>query len=136
MAEEEAGLIGNNNNGENRDELYKNRPSRKTDFQQEKRSLGSCILLEIVSENRFSGKTYFYTIASRTRAVKSGQRLCSKFDGSERFVVECPLSTLCKTRMFHLHTHTGWLHSRLISHFMLLNTINRHFLGPNSNRPF
>lgn len=58
MAEEEAGLIGNNN-GEN-----------------------------------------------RTRAVKSGQRLCSKFDGSERFVVECPLSTLCKTRMFHLHTHT------------------------------
>ena len=28
-------------------------------------SSGSPILLKIVSENRFSGKTYFYTIASR-----------------------------------------------------------------------
>ena len=27
-------------------------------------SLGSHILLKIISENRFSGKTYFYTIAS------------------------------------------------------------------------
>ena len=36
-----------------RDELYK------------KRSSGSPILLKILSENLFSGKTYFYTIASR-----------------------------------------------------------------------
>ena len=34
-----------------RDELYKNRSSRKTDSQQEKRSSGSHILLKIVSEN-------------------------------------------------------------------------------------
>ena len=48
-----------------RDELYKNRSSRKTESQYRKeRSLGSRILLKIVSENRFSGKTYFYTIAS------------------------------------------------------------------------
>ena len=46
-----------------RDELYKNRSSRKTDSQQEKRSSQSPILLIIVSENQFSGKTYFYTIA-------------------------------------------------------------------------
>ena len=30
-----------------------------------KRKAGSPILLKIVSENRFSGKTYFYTTASR-----------------------------------------------------------------------
>ena len=47
-----------------RDELYKTRSSRKIDSQLEKRTLGSPILLKIVSENRFSGKTYFYTIAS------------------------------------------------------------------------
>ena len=34
----------------------------KTDSQQEKGSSGSPILLEIVSENQFAGKTYFYTI--------------------------------------------------------------------------
>ena len=39
-------------------QLYKNRSSRKTDSQQEKRSSGSHILSKIVSENRFSGKTY------------------------------------------------------------------------------
>ena len=37
-------------------------------------SLGSHILLKIVSENQFSGKTYFYTIASRVRAVGAVQR--------------------------------------------------------------
>ena len=34
-----------------------------------KRSLGSPILLKIVSENPFSGKTYFYTIAYRGPAA-------------------------------------------------------------------
>ena len=48
-----------------RDEFYKNRSSGKTDSQKEKRSLGSYIIMKIVSENPFSGKTYFYTIASR-----------------------------------------------------------------------
>ena len=47
--------------------MYKNRSSGKTDFQEEKRSSGSPILLKIVSENRFSGKTYFYTIATSNR---------------------------------------------------------------------
>ena len=47
-----------------RDKLYKNRSSRKTDSQWEKRSSGSHILLIIVSENRFSGKAYFYTNGS------------------------------------------------------------------------
>ena len=42
-----------------RDELNENRSSRKTDSQSEKRSLGSSILLKIVYENQFSGKTYF-----------------------------------------------------------------------------
>ena len=46
-----------------RDELNKNRSSRKTDFQEGKGSSGSPILLKILSENRFSGKTYFYIIA-------------------------------------------------------------------------
>ena len=45
--------------------IYKNRSSRKTDSQGEKRSSQIPILLKIVNENRFSGKTYFYTIASR-----------------------------------------------------------------------
>ena len=49
-----------------RDELFKNRSSRKTDSQKRKRSSGSPIPLIIVSENWFSGKTYFYTIASRS----------------------------------------------------------------------
>ena len=52
-----------------RDELYENRSSRKTNSQQEKGSYGSPILLIIVSENRFSGKTYFYAIASRGLAA-------------------------------------------------------------------
>ena len=48
-----------------RDELYKNRSSGKTDSHRGKRSLGNYIILKIVSKNQFSGKTYFYTIASR-----------------------------------------------------------------------
>ena len=54
-----------------RDELYKNRSSGKTDSQEDKRSLGSPILLKIVFENKFSGKTYFYTIGSRSRSTRS-----------------------------------------------------------------
>ena len=46
-----------------RDELYKNRSAQKTDSLLANRYLGSPILLKKVSENRFSGKTYFYTIA-------------------------------------------------------------------------
>ena len=49
-----------------RDKLYKNRSSGKTDSHYEKGSSGSPILLKIVSENQFSGKIYFYTIASRS----------------------------------------------------------------------
>ena len=52
-----------------RDELYKNRSSRKNDSHEEKRPSGSPILLKIASENRFSGKTYFYTIVSRPAKV-------------------------------------------------------------------
>ena len=55
-----------------RDELNKNRSSRKTDFQEGKRSSGSPILLKILSENRFSGKTYCYTIASRLQWALRG----------------------------------------------------------------
>ena len=65
-----------------RDELYKNRSSRKTDSQQEKMSSGSPILLIIVSENWFSGKTYFYTIAS------------SAIGHFASFVVSCSETTL------------------------------------------
>ena len=35
-------------------------------------SSGSPILLKIVSENRFSGKTFFYTIASRSGVMEAG----------------------------------------------------------------
>ena len=52
-----------------RDELYKIRSSRKTDSLLANRSSGSPILLKIVSENRFSGKTYFYTIAPRNSVL-------------------------------------------------------------------
>ena len=58
--------------GRARDELYKNRSSRKTDSQKEKRSSGSPILLKIVSENQFSGKTYLYTIHPRAEAAMFG----------------------------------------------------------------
>ena len=44
---------------ETRDHLYKDRSSRKTDSPLANRSSGSLILLKIVSENQFSGKTYF-----------------------------------------------------------------------------
>ena len=57
-----------------RDQLYKKRSSGKTDSQQDKRSSGIPILLKIVSEFRFSGKTYLYTIAPRR---KWGRRWCS-----------------------------------------------------------
>ena len=40
-------------------QLHKNRSSGKTDSQKEKWSLGSHILLKRVSENPFSGKTFF-----------------------------------------------------------------------------
>ena len=45
------------------DEMYKNGSSGKTDSQ------GSPILLKIVSENLFSGKTNFYAIASSSDAA-------------------------------------------------------------------
>ena len=54
----EHGFFLRDANNRTRDELYKNRSSRK-------RSPGSPILLKILSENRFSGKTYFNSIASR-----------------------------------------------------------------------
>ena len=57
-----------------RDQMNKNGSSGKTDSQEEKRSSGSPILLKIVSENRFSGKTYFYTIASS--ALSHEMRYC------------------------------------------------------------
>ena len=59
---------GEGTEDDDRDELYKNGSYRKTDSQKEKRSSGSPILLRIVSENQFSGKTYFYTISSRARS--------------------------------------------------------------------
>ena len=52
--------------------MYKNRSSRKTDSHSEKRSSGSPILLKIVSENQFSGKTNFYTIASSFKRLEMG----------------------------------------------------------------
>ena len=49
-----------------RDELYKNRSSRKNRFSVRERVFGeNPILLKIVSGNRFSGKTNFYAIAAR-----------------------------------------------------------------------
>ena len=42
--------------------MYKNRSYGKTHSQKEKRSSGCPILLKIVSENPFFGKTYLYTI--------------------------------------------------------------------------
>ena len=61
--------IAHLNNHFARDQLYKNRSSRKIDSQKEKRSSGRHIALKIVLENRFSGKTYCYTIASRFGAL-------------------------------------------------------------------
>ena len=37
----------------------------------------------------------------------NGPRLCSQFDAGRRFEVDCPLSTLCQSRTFSLHTHSG-----------------------------
>ena len=34
-------------------------------------------------------------------------RLCSRFDASPSYEVDCPLSTLCQTRTFQLHTRSG-----------------------------
>ena len=51
--------LGHGEDVRHRDELYKNRSSGKTDSHQEKRSLGSPILLKIVSENWFSGEDLF-----------------------------------------------------------------------------
>ena len=55
-----------------RDDLYKNRSTGKTDLREKERSLGIPILLKTVPENRFSGKTYFYTIASRNPRLFKG----------------------------------------------------------------
>ncbi len=33
-------------------------------------------------------------------------KLCSQFDGGERFQIDCPLSTLCQARTFKLHTQS------------------------------
>ena len=67
-----------------RDELYKIRSSRKTESQQEKRSCGSPILLKIESENRFSGKTDFYTIASRRKEIRPPSSASSEDGGGCR----------------------------------------------------
>ena len=52
--------------------FVKNRFSLKTDSRWEKKSSWNNILFKIVSENRFSGKTYFYTIASSSPSEGRG----------------------------------------------------------------
>ena len=46
-------------------------------------SWGSPILLKIVSENQFSGKTYFHTIASRRKREDGGGISDYDYDASE-----------------------------------------------------
>ena len=56
---------------------------------------GKLILLKIVSENRFSGKTYFYTIApssSLCTRVRSGPR--SAATGTTSSTLSCPPSAM------------------------------------------
>ena len=62
---------------------------------------------KMVKAAEIGGENATGALASSDHKIPTAKRLCSKFDGSERFAVDCPLSTLCKTRTFHLHTHTG-----------------------------
>ena len=43
---------------------------------------GSHILLKIVSENRFSGKTYFYTFASRVNGAEVPPQLLESMEAT------------------------------------------------------
>jgi len=61
---------------------------------------------KMVKAAEIGGENATGALASSDHKIPTAKRLCSKFDGSERFAVDCPLSTLCKTRTFHLHTHT------------------------------
>ena len=51
-----------------RDQLYKNRSSRKIDSRRLFTREYDFLKTFSLTENQFSGKTYFYTIASRSRA--------------------------------------------------------------------
>ena len=65
-------------------QLYKNRSSGKTDSQKEPRSWGSPILLKTVSENRFSGKTYFIQLVPDGAGVGVDER---RLGGGEGLLV-------------------------------------------------
>ena len=51
-----------------------------------KRSSGSPILLKIVSENRISRKTYFYTIASRVIEKEMSEEVAALFENKTALV--------------------------------------------------
>ena len=58
-----------------------------------KRSLGSPILLEIVSENQFSGKTYCYTIGSSSNGANAsaatGAAMIPAVGHTQRATIDC-----------------------------------------------
>ena len=62
--------------------------------------MGSHILLKIFSESQFSGKTYFYTIAFRTKAGKMmvavGKTM--SYSGQQRLAIRVPLVRLYQGR--------------------------------------
>ena len=105
------------------DELYKNRSSRKSDSQLEKRSSGSHILLKIVSEYRFSGKTHFDTIGSSCfpLVVRGAARLHLVLQGTH----PRPLGGLLRSAR-NLLQATG--NSSLLQIFDLIAT-KRRYLG-------
>jgi len=74
-----------------------------------RRPLGTALVAVLVS---FVAPTPVGSLRCYVCTVKpprgaNATQLCSRFDGGPSYEVECPLSTLCESRTFRLHTHRG-----------------------------
>lgn len=57
--------------------------------------------------NVLAVKCFFCSVRPPSKTSGLPERLCSQFDASPNFEIDCPLSTLCQTRTFTLQTHSG-----------------------------
>ncbi|XP_044007802.1 uncharacterized protein LOC122852215 [Aphidius gifuensis] len=70
--------------------------------------LWTIIIIALISECRSEGITCFKcTVAPVYIENKKTSQICNHFDGSEKFQVDCPQSTLCMKRTIHHRLRNG-----------------------------
>ncbi|CAB4063760.1 unnamed protein product [Lepeophtheirus salmonis] len=62
------------------------------------------VMMMIASTNGL--KCYFCTVKKPSKRLNVSAKLCSRFNGTDDYIIDCPLSTFCETKTFRLHTQT------------------------------